>query len=252
MIVNLWSTPRTGSNWYSVYLYNYYKELYPRLQVYPQYLNHYHLYNYESRTSQDFVYQYDSSCSYKFYYFDHLRKRISSTYKFSVREIGIEEEEKYRLELLDRHDFKKVPSIFYSHVAPMSKRSYQKLFDIADRNIFLYRKNVKRQLSSYALAMGTQEFRADPTKPYKPHKDIDVNFDIIKNLADRIIYWHNLDKNGCEIICYDDLKFEEKYKFPIKQNIIDPFLQLSDTTQKHIVELDEYVKQNLGKNSLLY
>jgi len=243
MIINLWSTPRTGSNWYSQYLYKKYNSENKRTQLYTQYLNQYHFINYIKSNYNDFVYEYNTGCSYKDYAYNHLRQSISYTYKTEKRIRDSNSEEQYRLELLSKHNHIKNPSIFYSHIAPMSDLSYNTLFDMADKNIFLYRKDIKRQLSSYALAYGTTQYK----QSIKIHENVNVDYGVIKNLVDRIIKWHTLDKTNCEIVCYEDLEFELHSDLPKQQNKIDPFSQLSNTTQEHILKFVENFNESIEK-----
>lgn len=244
MIVNLWSTPRTGSNWYSQYLYKKYSAIDKRTRLYSQYLNQYHFINYIKPNYHDFVYEYDKTCSYKFYTFDHLRQSISHINKSEKRIRDSVAEESYRLELLTNHNDIKNPTIFYNHIAPMSNLAYNTLFDKADKNIFLYRKDIKRQVSSYVLAYGTSQYK-QTTKIYK---NINVEYNVIKNLVERIIQWHKLDKTGSEVICYEDLDFSLwEHSMPTKQNLIDPFLQLDETTQKNIIQLTDDANQQIQK-----
>lgn len=243
MIVNLWSTPRTGSNWYSQYLFKKYSSENKRTQLYTQYLNQYHFINYIKPNYSDFVYEYENGCYYKYYTFDHLRQSISYTNKSEKRIYDNEHEEKYRLELLNKHNHKKNPSIFYNHIAPMSDLSYNTLFDIADKNIFLYRKDIKRQISSYTLAYGTAQYK----QSVKIYENVTVEYGVMKNLVDRIIKWHKLDKTNCEIICYEDLEFDLYADLPKQQNKIDPFTQLSSNTQEHILNLVDYFNKSIEK-----
>jgi len=246
MIVNLWSTPRTGSNWYSQYLYKKYSAENKRTLLYSQFLNYYHLINYSNPKYNDFVYEYDKDCSYKSYEFDQLKGSISHKPVAEKRLLDSDDEEKYRLKLLAKHNHIKNPSIFYNHVAPMSKLAYTTLFNMADKNIFLYRKDVKRQISSYALAYGTKQYKPNNIKVYQ---DVKVSYDVIKNLVDRIIYWHQLDKLNCDIVCFEDLEFSIDSALPKQQNKINPFIQLTTDTQQHIESLMEYFNLQVQKTS---
>jgi len=243
MIVNLWTTPRTGSNWYSQYLFRKYTSENKRTQLYTQYLNQYHFINYIKPNYNDFVYEYENGCYYKYYTLDHLRQSISYKNKSEKRICSSDHEEKYRLELLVKHNHKKNPSIFYNHIAPMSDLSYNTLFDIADKNIFLYRKDIKRQISSYTLAYGTVQYK----QSVKIYENVTVEYNVIKNLVDRIIKWHKLDKTNCEIICYEDLEFDLYPDLPKQQNKIDPFTQLSSNTQENILNLLDYFNKSIKK-----
>lgn len=177
--------------------------------------------------------------------FDHLRQSIAHTVKSEKRFRDAKSEETYRLELLSKHNHIKNPSIFYSHIDPMSDLSYKTLFDMAERNIFLYRKDVKRQISSYTLAYGTGQYKS--TSLGKVYENITVDTGVIKNLVDRIIKWHHLDKSNCEVVCYEDLNFAEYDNLPRQQNKIDPFEQLSKETQDVILKYIDYFNSQVGK-----
>lgn len=243
MIVNLWSTPRTGSNWYSQYLYQEYKSTDRRTKLYTQFLNKFHFINYNKPRHGDFVYTFESNCNYLYYYYDPITKSISSRYKQETRTLDTIQEEIYRLGLLEKHDHNKNPSIFYSHVEPMSEKSYKKLYDMADENVFIYRKNIRNQLSSYALGFSTKQFKVSK----KIYENLHVEVDILKNLADRIIKWYSLDKTGAKIVCYEDLDFASKGNMPKKQNHVDPFIQLDNETQQNILVLEDYCNSIIQK-----
>lgn len=248
MIINLWSTPRTGSNWYNQYLLQKHQIEFKNIKSFAQYLNYYHLINYSKPNSLDYVYEYQKNCSYRFYFYDRLKQSINFTHKTEKRVLDYCEEEKYRLELLSKHNFNKNPIIFYNHIAPMSDLAYNALFDMADKNIFLYRKDIKRQISSYTLAYGTTQYK----KSTKIYDNIIVEYDVIKNLVDRIIKWHKLDKTNSDVVCYEDLHFDANPSLPKQQNKVDPFVQLSKQTQDHILQLIDYFNSEIGKNSLLF
>lgn len=243
MLVNLWSTPRTGSNWYSQYLLQQYKSKNPRTILFKQYLNTFHFRNYTKPNFSDFLYEFERGSAYQHYTFDPLRRCITFVMKYEPRKLTEEDEERYRLELLEKHDPVRNPSIFYNHIAPMSKEAYDRLFEKADKNIFLYRKDFKRQLSSYALGYGTTEYKFKKDLPI--YENVNVSYSVLKNLTDRVLLWHRLDKTTCEVIAYEDLDFTMTENLPRQQNKIDPYLQLDRETQDNILKLFEYYQSNL-------
>jgi len=238
MIINLWSTPRTGSNWYASYLLNENKKINPKTQIFHQYLNYFHFINYSKPNHTDWVYEYESGCTYPHYAFDHLKKSIVYTYKSSKRTQTPEEEENYRIKILEKHNHDKFPLVLHNHVLPMSQKSYDYLFHKADRNVFLYRENLVDQLSSYALAYQTTIWK--PKKNLPVSENVKTDEQTIKNLYDRIIYWHKLDKTNCDIVKYEDINFSNHSEIAItKQNLIKPFTQLHKDTQNYILKLNE-------------
>lgn len=236
MIINLWSTPRTGSNWYSAYLLNQYKKENKNTFVIHQYLNHFHLINYSKAGYGDWLYEYSKGLCYPAYVFNHLKQSIELIGICKKRDKDECSEEEFRIQLFERHNHVKHPVIFHNHVAPMSNKAYDYLFKKADRNLFLYRENIKDQLSSYALAYGTAIWK--PLTNYKTFSDITVEKNILENLYERIKKWHTLDKTNCEIIKYEELNFNQtEFSLPKKQNIKNAFDQLSVETQDTILHL---------------
>ena len=236
MIVNIWSTPRTGSNWYSAYLLNEYQKVNKNTFVIHQYLNHFHLINYNG--AGDWLYEYSKGLCYPAYIFNHLKQSIELTSICKKRERDEHSEEDYRIKLFEKHNYQKNPVILHNHVAPMSSKAYNYLFSKADKNVFLYRENLIDQLSSYALAFTTKIWK--PSLNYTTQSNIDVDRNILENLYERILYWHTLDKTNCDIIKYEDLNFSQtEYKLPIKQNLTSSFDQLSEQTKNVILELNE-------------
>jgi hypothetical protein len=242
MIVNIWSTPRTGSNWYSAYVLNEQKKTYPTTAKISQYLNYYHLINYYGDT--DWVYEYTSGGAYLHYFYDELKQSIDTKAVFQKRQRDSKDEENYRIQLLEKHNKAKFPLVFHSHVAPMTEHGYKYLFDLADKNIFLYREDIVKQMSSYALAYATKQWK--PTHIVTTYEDIEVSFDVLENLFQRILLWHKLDKTGCEVVKYEDLDFRTMTShMPKKQNTISAFDQLSGKTQKFIIDCQSRLKELL-------
>jgi len=244
MIVNLWSTPRTGSNWYSAYLLNQYKKENKNTFVIHQYLNHFHLINYSKAGYSDWLYEYAPGLCYPAYIFNHLKQSIELTSICKKREKDESSEEEFRIQLFERHDHNKHPVIFHSHVAPMSDKAYDYLFKKANKNIFLYRENFVDQMSSYALAYGTNIWKPRVNLPV--FENIDINEGVLKNLYERILFWHKIDKQGCEIVKYEDFDFNHQDEgMPVKQNKTNTFSQLSKKTQNTILYFEKEFKRNL-------
>jgi len=242
MIINLWSTPRTGSNWYAAYLCNEHRKVNHRTQVFHQYLNYFHFINYSKPNHTDWVYEYEKNCSHPYYRFDHLKKSIAYSLRSGKRTKNPDEEENYRIEILEKHNHDKFPLILHNHILPMSEKSYDYLYRKADKNVFLYRENLVDQLSSYALAYQTTVWK--PQKNLPILENIKTDEKIIKNLYDRIVYWHKLDKTNCMVVKYEDINFNNYSEIKIpKQNLVKPFTQLHKDTQNYILRLNEEFSQ---------
>jgi len=245
MIINLWSTPRTGSNWYAAFLLNEHKKENKRTIKIKHYLNYYHLTNYyDNNNSFDWVYEYKPGRGHPSYFYDRLKESISTTLVYKERPRNAEKEEEYRIALFEKHNHKKNPVIMHSHFAPMSKKGYDYLFNKADKNIFLYRENFVEQMSSYALAYGTNIWK--PRKDLQVYENIDADEGVLKHLYERILLWHTIDKSGCEVVKYENFDFNyQANNMPIKQNKVSTFSQLSKKTQDVILHFEQELKRNL-------
>lgn len=243
MLVNLWSTPRTGSTWYSSFLYNQLREKRSRTFLIKQYLNKFHFTNYVFPNFSDYIYEYRDGASYLKYDFDHLTKSLRQRPVWDKRHLDPNSEENYRVNLLEKIDCVKNNLVFHNHIEPMSQMSYNVLFNKADQNIFLYRENVIDQLSSYAIGYYTQNYH----KPNNTLSNVFVEENVLKYLADRIISWHRLDKSKGLVIKYEDIPFSNaSYKnLPKKQNTKKAFEALSKETQDTVLKLNEFVKNSI-------
>jgi len=239
MLTVLWSTPRTGSTSYSLHLINQLSDTNKEVIFLRQYLNEFHLRSYFKRDDPDLLYNHEPYAYYLEYYLDSLSKKIKTKNVFNKRWRNLEQEENYRIELLQKHNLKKYPILIHQHVSPMSIKAYSFLRSTATKNIFLYRENFVDQLSSYALAMHTKIFRKQgPNHNVPVLKDVTVDKQLLINLADRIKNFYTYDKTGAEIIKYEDIDFKN-LKTSEKLNVVPPFDQLSVQTKLDILELKE-------------
>jgi hypothetical protein len=239
MIINLWSTPRTGSTWYTAYLSKNYKSSI----VLHQFLNEFNLSSYSLPNYKDNIYEYQHLACYRDFYYDNFSKKILYRIMCQARLRNIKEEEEYRIDLLEKHDSERYPLILHNHVKPMTEYAYKFLYNKASKNIFLHRKNFKDQLSSYALSYAIKNFHK---RNYTIYENLEVDFEVLENLADRIIYWYKLPKYEDTIICYEELEFEKTEKnMPEKQNFVSTFNQLSEKTQNYILYLNNKIKSQI-------
>lgn len=236
MLTVLWSTPRTGSTYYTHYLYSLLRQENSKTYFLRQYLNKFHLNSYTKVNVNDLVYEYDSECSYIQYYIDPLSKKISSNSIHEQRKLDSSTEEAYRIGLLEKTNLEKYPILISQHVQPMSPDSYYYLKNKANRNIFIYRENFIDQLASYVVAVSTQTFHY--TKTTRPVTNAEIEFAWLENLSSRIKHWHTLDKTNCEIVKYEDIKFDDSIGTK-KQHDVKPIHQVSTKTYNKIMELNE-------------
>jgi hypothetical protein len=161
---------------------------------------------------------------------------------FAKRTRSIEQEEAYRIDLFNQIIFN-VPLILHNHVAPIDEQIRQRLIDIAEKNIYIYRKDKRAQLASYAIAFSTKQFVQFFDKEETGVID-DIDPMHLENLINRIKIWDRLPKQ--DVVAYEDIKFFNKYNWPKKQNK-DYRLRLSDNM---ITLIDSLVSEYENCNSV--
>lgn len=245
MFINIWSTPRTGSTWYLFFLYKQFNKsirYHNNILLLPQFLNYWNLKSYTIANYDDWIYEYQKDSYYYDFTIDSNGK-LNSKLINAERKLNITEEENYRIDLLRSEKLNYSCFISHSHIGNISENAYNFLFKKANRNIFLYRENIIEQLSSYAIGYYTKNWH----KPNNNISNIYVEDDILKNLADKIITWHKIDKTNSEIIKYEDLEFD-KFKdntLPRKQNNFNKFESLSKKTQDSIIKLNDFILNSI-------
>ena len=238
MIINLWSTPRTGSIWYS----NYLKQQYPGSILITEIFNQYHMDIYHCMHNDRLI----NSHTYVegFFYKDYFIENGTITIKkvFAERTRSIEQEEAYRIDLFNQIT-SNVPLILHNHVAPIDEQIRQRLIEIAEKNIYIYRKDKRAQLASYAIAFSTKQFVQFFDKEETGVVD-DIDPMHLENLVSRIKIWDQLPKQ--DVVAYEDIEFVNKYNWPKKQNK-DYRLRLSDNM---ITLIDSLVSEYENCNSV--
>lgn len=238
MLTVLWSTPRTGSTYYTSYLLSEYNKEYPNITFLRQYFNKFHLTSYLKVNEPDLVYEYDPKCFYMQYYLEPLRNKLMCRSVNKKRNLDSTFEEAYRIGLLEKTNLKKYPVFISQHIQPMSKDTFYYLKYKANRNIFIYRENFIDQLASYVVAIHTKTYRKTEKTKINPVTDAEIDLGWLDDLASRIKYWHTIDKTGCEVIKYEDIKFDDSISIK-KQHEVKPINQVSIQTYDKIMKLNE-------------
>lgn len=255
MIINLWSTPRTGSVWYSFKLLLEYKKLNPKTVLLTEIFNpwHFGIYRLLVNGNVKNFHHYEPGFFYEEYTFDPdgylIRNKI-----FAERSRNAQEEELYRRWIIDNVDLQKNTLIMHNHVHPLPIGIYDMLFHKAERNIFIGRESFLDQISSYAVAIATKNFSkfSNTVDPIVENLNVDPN--TLKQLTDRIIFWDNLNKSNCEVLNYENIDFSEidnptNILVPVKQNISKAFDKLSEKAQEDILQLREYYESKCYASS---
>lgn len=212
MIVNLWSTPRTGSVWYSKHLC----KLQGTALLMTEPFNRYHMnmYYYLEKNSYKNIHEYKLEAFYKEYYLDD-DKFIAIRKVYDKRKRSVEQEEDYLLNILEKYN-KEQKIIMHNHVSPINNVIKEYLLSVSNENIYIYRKNKRAQLGSYAIAYATKQFAAFTEEQKQFNIITTVEKEPLVNLIERIKIWDKLKTNN--IIAYEDINFYDENNFPIKQN----------------------------------
>lgn len=237
MIINVWTSPRTGSNWFCKKLAHDFKA-YSISEMFN--LNLYSYYNTEINNSIYFMKDYQEG----FYFTEYsvVNGKIIEQKIYGQRVKDNSEEELYRISLLDKIT---QTVILSNHASPISEAAYRKLMQIGNKNYYLYRENLEALMESYAICYATKTFIQ-----YGNSKDIeteiDINVKVYENLADRIIAWCNLDMTDGEIVRYEDLDFNEyidEDNMPVKQ-YNNKVITISESNKKIIKKLCEKIRNH--------
>lgn len=242
MITNLWSTPRTGSIWYSHWL----QQQQPASLLLTEPFNRNHMDMYHFLDDRGSIINYHHPISGGFYteYFLDSKNFLNKRKVYDNRIRTPREEELYIYGLLKSRNPDQL-LIIHNHVDPLNEEIRDYLLDSADKHIWLYRRDKKRQLASYAIAISTKKFAAFK-KPdifnEKLEKIKDCNLEALQSLIRRIILWHSFYKTSpnSEVVAFEDISFFEEDGLPYDQNF-DPWTRLTEGVQDIINQLiDEH------------
>lgn len=210
MITNLWSTPRTGSVWYSCYL----SKILGATRI-TEMFNPYHMDLYCKLKNGNILnyHEYSIGSYYHEYYLDSYGLLCSKKiYKQRTRDLLTEQ--KYRYSLIKNMNINN-NLIMHNHVLPIDEEIRQYLTGIATDNIYIYRRDRRAQLSSYTIAYTTKIFASFKQKPTYSNINT-LPIEPVINLAKRIRRWDEIPKFG-KIIAYEDIDFNEDDGMPKKQ-----------------------------------
>jgi hypothetical protein len=176
---------------------------------------------------------------YKEYYLDennYLTRR--TIYEPRVRDVDAEE--KYCVDLLNNVNKDQI-LVMHNHVDPINTEIRDYLINNAHKNVWIYRRNKREQLASYAVALSTKKFAAfnKAAVSHEPVADIDRR--PLDNLMRRIKVWDSLPTT--DSIAFEDIPFYDDDGFPVDQNI-DPWIRLSDNMKSIINEIVAQYENN--------
>jgi hypothetical protein len=239
MITNVWSTPRTGSVWYSYYLN---KIKYPNSIYINELFNKHHMTNYYMKNADGLMFalnNYENNAYYLEYYLDDGAINFKKIFEPRIRDSDAEEQHRY--ELLKNYSSDK-KTIMHNHVDPINTEIKQYLMDIAEQNYYLYRKDKRAQLGSYVIAYSTKQF-GQLIEGEFTDKVLDIEPKVLHSLVKRIKTLddiiNNLNDPKAIILAYENIEFFEQPGLPRKQNK-DYRIRLS---QEMLTLVDELVTE---------
>lgn len=241
MLINLWSTPRTGSVWYSYHL----KTQHPDSLLLTEIFNQYHMNMYHYRNEDGSIKNYHTFVDGSFYFEFFLDENnlLKKRKIFSERIRSSDEEEDYCFELIKKVNRSQI-LILHNHIDPIRNNIRDFLISKADRNIWIYRKNKVEQLASYAIAMSTKKFAIFRDNAITDEFIQDCDQKHLENLIRRIKIWDMFYKE--ETVAFEDINFYNQKGFPLDQNL-DPLSKISDSLKSTIKLLVEKYENDKDK-----
>ena len=227
MLINVWSTPRTGSIHYSYVLRDEYNA-----HLINEFFNRYHMSIYFTTPNgvQLNHTEYVSGSFYHEYFVDD--GKLSQRKIYGKRLKSIKEEEEYRLGLINLLDFNTQNIVMHNHVAPIDQNVYTKLKETANKNVYTYRKDKRAQLGSYAIAFSTKQFILFKEEYKHKSKVADIDRVHLENLIKRIKIYDSLEKT--DEIAYEDMEFKSSQYYPIKQ--VNNYIELLSDNMLNIID----------------
>lgn len=249
MFVNVWSTPRTGSIWYTFWTRDYYAQTFSKdkVSVLTEMFNPHHLGIYHKVTDTGLQNSHEWSPGFYYEEYDLVDGSIVKTRVQSPRSRSVVEEADYRLGLVEGCEGAGGGiTIVHNHVTPLVPGAYDILMRKAVRNVYLYRKDIEAQLASYGVAYATRTFSKFSPGLEVTHRGLHPDPGPLKELAERIIFWHKLPKSDTsQVIAYEDMPVIERFGLPYKQNKMSAMDKLDASTQELIRSLVQHVRKEI-------
>jgi hypothetical protein len=241
MIINVWSTPRTGSN---LFAYNLQRSL-PGSFIVSEMFNVYGMTAYYTRAP---VTGSPTDCPAFVpgaFYVDYYEESgaILHRREYSLRHRTVPQEIQHRMLLLERVADTHRVLIFRNHVAPLPDGVYNQLTSIAHQSYYTYRRDKRAQLGSFVIANSTNKFIAFAASDLTTGIVNDIPTAYLDSLMRQVTCWDSLAKPSA--VAYEDMVYDQVSGLPIKQNI-DYRIRLSDNMLNIIDEL--VIKYEQEKN----
>lgn len=219
--INVFSTPRTGSTWYSFYQKYLLEQLEKQNVVFlSEPFNPLHFNMYHEVTLSGLVINHRhfvEGSFYKKYDLENGALIVKNVYEEKKHTMADEFES--RLLCLEKSTSSVV---VHNHISPLDEKYYQTMLKLSTENHMTYRRDLRQQLASYAIAYHTKQFVSfGETKSEAPFDVSIVVEDVLKNLCRRIRFQaQEIQKksDSFKLVSYEDMNFVDFKKSPQKQN----------------------------------
>ena len=232
MIINLWSTPRTGSTWYTKFLRTQYPGSLVINEIFTTYPTPLYFFP-EENGNLRLEREYKIGC-----FFDRLEEengRLKVVSIFGPNSIPLLEGVDRSLELIRNRDPDQL-LIMHNHVAPIPEHARVQLTAMADKNIYIHRLDKRLQLASLAIALSTRRFNAYNEAGLSTGPVADIGRGPLVYLMERIKFWDSIP-NKEEVIAYENIKFFDLVQNSPKKLNDNHYARLSPAIKEIIEEL---------------
>ena len=205
MITNVWSTPRTGSVWYSMW----WARQHGLVRV-NEMFNQYYMHTYREVQAGSVLTHTEWAPLRVHDEYSVVDGMLHRTVVDTPRTRTREQEHAYRIHLLHQLNPSQ-PLLFHNHVAPIDESVRDYLTRIAHTNIYTWRQDRLAQCASYAIAYATRvfaQFTPRETVPLQSGMITEIDMPSLRNLVARIRTWDTITKHG-RCIAYEDMPFND-------------------------------------------
>lgn len=243
MITNIWSTPRTGSVWFAQHIHRNSEQpaVFLREPFNPFRYNLYHTICDDGSIISDPVYT--SGSFYEELCLDD-NNNIYVKRVYAECSVDIAQEDQHRYDVFQQRNHTQ-HIITQNHIYPIDRRHRDYLLTHSTNNYWLYRKDKRAQLASYAVALSTKRFTSYKKMDISNQQISKCDYADMKEYLARLMYrvrlWDRFDKpNNSTIIAFEDIQFYEQEGLPYNQHS-NGWNRLSDGIKHLINELvDRY------------
>lgn len=215
MLVNILSTPRTGSVWFTHHTSKNYNNPSVFFGLFEPAMNSYYKIK-NSDGSGSYISDYRPDAFYYDYFLDESQN-LRITKVFQERTLPYQEQiqlnfEKFKIAV------KHQTIVLDHHVGYEDNNITKYLIDHAQENIWIHRKNKRNQLASFVVALSTGRFTVYDKNHILTDAVPDIEVKYLESLLRKIKIWDSLNKGSDRIVAFEELNFYDSPGFPVDAN----------------------------------